>query len=209
MAGAALLAVGAVTARRAGFGRELPFALIPALFGIQQLLEGGIWLAFAEPSALPDRSLVLGYSFFSQVFWPIYLPVAILLMEPLRWRRLLLKLIALAGGAVGLYLLYLLTQVPVVAQLSGRHIAYVFPHYHVLGATALYLLSTCTSSLLSSHPTVRLFGVATLVSLLVAYTFYAAWFISVWCLFAALLSVVVLMHFPARDDDVGLRRVLA
>ena len=32
-----------------------------------------------------------------------------------------------------------------------------------------------------------------------AYAFYATWFISVWCFFAALLSAVVYLHFSVRD----------
>jgi len=31
-----------------------------------------------------------------------------------------------------------------------------------------------------------------------AYALYSNWFISVWCLFAAVLSAVVLLYFPAR-----------
>ncbi len=32
-----------------------------------------------------------------------------------------------------------------------------------------------------------------------AYYFYAQWFISVWCFFAALLSLAVYGHFAARQ----------
>ena len=31
-----------------------------------------------------------------------------------------------------------------------------------------------------------------------AYYFYARWFISVWCLFAALMSAVIYLHFAFR-----------
>ena len=63
---------------------------------------------------------------------------------------------------------------------------------------ALYGLATCASSLVSSHRTVRWFGVATALSLAAASAFYAAWFTSVWCFFAAVLSFIVLLQFPRR-----------
>ena len=51
-AGAGLLIVGAVAARRARQPAELPFALIPALFGVQQLIEGAIWLTLPDNAPL-------------------------------------------------------------------------------------------------------------------------------------------------------------
>jgi hypothetical protein len=197
-AGTALVVVGMVTTRRAHRRAELPFALIPVLFGIQQLLEGALWLTFPAKAPLLNSMLTHVYSLFSHVLWPIYVPVSVLLLEPTRWRRNVLIAIALAGGAVGLYLLYFLVRLPIVAQVTGRHIAYLSPHFYALAAMGLYLLGTCVSMLFSSYRSVRLFGIAAFLSFVAAYAYYATWFISVWCLFAALLSGIVLLHFPAR-----------
>jgi hypothetical protein len=46
---------------------------------------------------------------------------------------------------------------------------------------------------------VQFFGVLALLSFGAAYYFYAVWFISVWCFFAALLSVVVYLQFLPRS----------
>ena len=71
----------------------------------------------------------------------------------------------------------------------------------------LYLLSTTTSPLLSTHRTARVFGVLALLAFGAAYYFYAQWFISVWCLFAALLSAVIYFHFVlSRGDGLTHRR---
>lgn len=200
-AGVALLAVGAVTARRASGAFEMPFALIPVLFGIQQLIEGALWMTLsgASPHWLPVLTHV--YSIFSHVLWPIYVPIAVLLLESVAWRRKILAGIALAGTTVGLYLLYFLVTQPIIAQVSESHIGYVSPHFYVGAVMALYLLATCISSLFSSHSKVRWFGVATFVSFVAAYAIYAAWFISVWCFFAAVISGIVLLHFPRRRDE--------
>ena len=68
----------------------------------------------------------------------------------------------------------------------------------------LYVLATCVSSLVSSCKTIRFFGAATFVALVGAYVFYAFWFISVWCFFAALLSAIVMLHFSRRNADPAL-----
>ena len=198
-AGAALLVVGAITVRHVRVRAELPFALIPALFGVQQLLEGVLWLTF--PGKAPQLSIMLThvYSLFSHVLWPIYVPIAVLLLEPIRWRRRLLTALAIAGAAAGLYLLYFLVTEPIVAQVTEGHIAYISPHFYVGAVLTMYVLATCASALVSSRSMVRWFGVATAVSLIAASAAYAAWFISVWCFFAAVMSVTVLLHFVRRD----------
>lgn len=100
-AGAVLLIVGAATVRRARVRSELSYAWIPVLFGIQQLLEGALWLTFPDRAPLLNTVLTHAYSFFSHVLWPIYVPLAGLALEPVPWRRRVLIGIALAGSAVG------------------------------------------------------------------------------------------------------------
>ena len=198
-AGVALLGIGAVAAVRARRPAELPFALIPGFFGLQQLIEGALWLTFPDRAPHLNSMLTHLYSFFSHVFWPAYVPVAVLLLEPQAWRRRLLGAIALGGAAVSLYLLYFLLMDPVFSEVVGRHISYVSPHFYVGAVMTLYVLATCVSSLVSSCGTIRWFGAATFVALLAAYAFYAYWFISVWCFFAAVLSVIVLVHVFRRE----------
>lgn len=195
-AGVALLVVGTVTTRGAGRSKDLAFAAIPLLFGVQQILEGALWLTFPVNAPVSNMVLTYAYSFFSHVLWPIYVPLAVLLIEPRPWRRKVLAAIAVVGAAVGLYLLYFLFRLPLVAQVTGRHIAYLSPHFFAVEVMTLYLLGTCLSSLFSSHLSVRWFGVAAFLSFIAAYAIYATWFISVWCFFAAVLSCIVLLHFP-------------
>ena len=200
-AGVGLLIVGTVTTRRARRRVELPFGAIPLLFGVQQLIEGALWLTFPSKAPLLNTILTHVYSLFSHVFWPIYVPIAVLLLEPILWRRKVLVGIALAGAAVGLYLLYFLVRLTIVAQVVVRHIEYVSPHFYIVAVMGLYVLGTCVSSFFSSHLWVRLFGVTAVVSFVAAYAFYAAWFISVWCFFAAALSVIVLMYFLREPQN--------
>lgn len=197
-AGIGLVVVGVMTTRRVERRAELPFALIPFLFGVQQLIEGVLWLTLAEGATFANSLLTYSYSFFSHVFWPIYIPISVFLIEPESWRRRTLLVISIVGAAVGLYLLYFLVRLPIIAQVEGSHINYVSPHFYISTVLSLYVLGTCVSLLLSSHWTVRLFGIAALGSFIAAYAFYATWLISVWCFFAAALSIIVLLHFYWR-----------
>ena len=200
-AGAVLLGFGALTLKSARRPRELPFAAIPLLFAIQQLSEGVIWLTFRYEAPLLNAVMTHLYSFFSHVLWPIYVPVAVLLIEPPGRRRQVLSAFVAAGLAVGGYLLYFLVAFPVVSRATGQHIEYVSPHFFAVVAITLYLMSTTFSPILSTHRMVKVFGVLALLSFGAAYFFYATWFISVWCFFAALLSVVVYLHFVLRRAE--------
>ena len=200
-AGVLLLGIGTLTMKAARRPRELPFAAIPLLFAIQQMSEGVIWLTFRYEAPLLNAVMTHVYSFFSHVLWPVYVPVAVLLIEPPGRRRKALFVFVAAGLAVGAYLLYFLVAFPVVSRPTGQHIEYVSPHFFAAATMTLYLMSTTVSPILSTHRMVVVFGVLALLSFAVAYFFYATWFISVWCFFAAILSGTVFLHLVWRRHE--------
>ena len=202
-AGTVLLGIGALTLKSARRPSEWPFAAIPLLFAIQQLAEGVIWLTFSADAPLLNTVMTHVYSFFSHVLWPVYLPVAVLMIEPPGGRRRTLTAFVVAGSAVGMYLLYVLTAFPVVSRPTGQHVEYDSPHFFAAAVMTLYLVSTTLSPLLSTLRGVKVFGALALLSFGAAYYFYATWFISVWCFFAALLSTVIYLHFAWRPTQRG------
>ncbi len=197
-AGAFLAVLGTLTLKSGIRPGERLFAAIPMLFAIQQVTEGVIWLTFRYDAPQVNAVMTHVYSFFSHVLWPVYVPLAVLSMEPAEGRRRVLIAIVAAGLAVGGYLLYVLVAYPVASQPTGRHIEYVSPHFFAAVTMTLYLASITFGLMLSTHRTVQAFGVLALLSFAGAYAFYATWFISVWCFFAALLSAVVYLHFARR-----------
>lgn len=194
-AGASLSAVGVVTIKEARRKTELPFAMIPLLFGVQQLTEGLIWLSFRFNLLSLNAIPTFIYSVFAYVLWPIYVPFAVLLLEIVPWRKKILYLCQLAGIAVGIYLLYFHIQFNVTSQVINKSIVYVAPHFDVFWVSIFYFIATCISALLSSRKLVNVFGILVFVSALISYWFYASSFVSVWCFFAAILSVTVLLYF--------------
>lgn len=201
-AGAFLLGAGTVAQRLVRAPEERPFAAIPLLFALQQLSEGLIWLSFGWDRAAATNLLTQFYSFFSHVLWPAYVPIAAWCIETAGGRRRVLGAVAIGGGAVALYLLYGMFANPITAVPVGGHIEYASPHFYVGVVMFLYLTATTVSMLLTSHAMVRLFGAATLVAAVFSYVAYARWFISVWCFFAAVLSVIVCLHLASRRRPV-------
>jgi len=203
-AGGFLLGVGTITVKAARRTSEIPFAAIPLLFAIQQLSESIVWWTFSHEAPGLNAAMTQFYSFFSHVLWPAYVPLAVLLLEPPGGRRRLLKLTAIAGAGVGLYLLYSMFEYPITSRATGGHIEYVSPHFFAAVTMTGYLLSTTVSPLLSNEVMVRIFGALALISFMLAYLIFARWFISVWCFFAAILSVVVALRFFGRKNPLPL-----
>ncbi len=204
-AGVALLGIGALTLKRTSRGAEIPYASIPLLFGLQQLVEGGLWLTFLDQAPHLNSILTHIYALFSHVLWPVFVPIAVLLLEVVPWRRKLLKALVVGGAISGLYLLYFWALDPTTSRVVGQHIVYDSSHFYIKPILVLYLLGTCVSSLLSSHAAVRWFGAVSLASYAVAAAFYSIWFISVWCFFAAVMSATVWLYFrqprPIKVSD--------
>ena len=194
VAGSALVVLGVATLRATRRKSEIPFAAIPLLFGLQQLVEGLLWLSFRFDSPQLDVAMTYLFSMFSHVLWPIFVPFAIGLLEPEPWRRKVIWGFQAVGLLVGGYLFYLLVDFPVTAVVAAN-IVYVSPHFYKLPVMGLYLLATCVSCFFSSDATVRLFGVLALLLFGVAYGFFSLALFSVWCFFAAVLSSIIYARF--------------
>jgi len=198
IAGTSLSVVGVAALGNTKTRTEQPLAMIPLLFGAQQLTEGVIWLTQTHDAPFLKQLMTHVYSGFSHVLWPMYVPFAMGVLEAVRWRRKTFVGFGVAGIAVGLYLLYSIVARPLVAEVVGRHIVYASPHFYLLPVMVLYLAATCVSCFFSSHGFIRLFGVLSLLSFIAAYVVHIEALVSVWCFFAAILSLLIYLHLRFR-----------
>lgn len=198
IAGTMLSGFGVLALTKTEARTEIPFAMIPLLFGIQQLSEGVIWLTFNPDAPLIRQTMTYVYSGFSHVLWPIFVPFAMGFMESVPWRRKAIFAFEAAGATVGLYLLYFLMSGPVVAEVVSKNIVYVSPHFYIVPVMVLYLLATCVSCFFSSHGFVQLFGGLALIFFVAAYFVHALALVSIWCFFAAILSALIYVHLRFR-----------
>lgn len=194
VAGAALSATGAVTISEAQKKSKIPFASIPLLFGIQQIIEGGVWLSFQNGLPFLNKIATYFYLAFAYLLWPVFVPVSVGLLETDPHRKKILYAFQFLGATVSAYLLYFMVSRSIVSHVVNESIAYTMPHQYGVFIVGMYMLAICGSCLFSSHRIINAFGVLTALSFTVAYYFYTVSFVSVWCFFAAVLSIVVYLY---------------
>ena len=191
-------AIGVASLSRVTDPRELPLAATPILFALQQSIEGLLWLTLPlAPWGSISTVLALLFLLIALVLWPVYVPLAVLLIEPNWWRRRVMCLCLAIGTGIGAYLLWSVLSGSYGAAILGGHIVYARePRYSdAVAITLAYFAATGLPMMLSSHRTVVGLGAIILVGSTVAYLFYWEAFVSVWCFFAAAASIVILCHF--------------
>ncbi len=203
VAGTVLSATGAVTIKKAKTKSEIPFATIPLLFGVQQFVEGAVWLSFQYSAQIFNQMATYAYLGFAYVLWPIFVPLSVGLLETDPRRKNILYAFQFIGLAVGSYLMYFILSNPVASQIVNKSIVYSMPSQYGVLLVGMYLLATCVSPLLSSHRVINILGVLVGVSFAATYYFYTASYVSVWCFFAAVLSVTIYLYFRKRGDIIA------
>ena len=203
-------AVGLITVARVGSLKELPLAASPLIFALQQAIEGLLWLTL-EPTANAAISTPLTYLYLglAEVFWPLFVPVAVLVAEPHHIRRRLISLLMVAGTLVAAFLLYFIVTQPHQAIILDGHIVYATEQPSPWAISILYLAATTLPILLSSHRTLVVLGLLVLVGCITAYVFYWQAFLSTWCFFAAAGSGVIFFHFQRLQALASARRIEA
>ena len=179
----------------------LPLALMPVGCGLQQGLEGVVWLGLNHGPAAPLlKGGALAYLFFALAFWPIWIPYVALSLWPQQrhWPgRPLLGTLQGAGLVlgIGLWLPLLLQPTRLEPVVLKGSIDYGLKLLMSGGLAEsiryLYAAVIGLPLLLLPYAWLRSFGVALLASGLVAEWAYRQAFLSVWCYLSALLSVLI------------------
>jgi len=103
-----------------------------------------------------------------------------------------------AGALLMAYVAWGLSVEPTHVSIQGYSLVYSNPHTHHLWVALVYILTTCGSLMLSRSVAIQIFGWLNLVGLLVVYWVAQYSFTALWCLYAALVSVVLYLHFIER-----------
>lgn len=196
--GVALLPVGVLALREVRHPREVPFALLPLLFALHQLVELLVWAGDAGvvcPQVQDAASLT--YVLLALPVLPTLMPVAVLLLEP-RGARLRVAPFVAVGLAVTVYLGMVVLHGPVLVEVRPHAILYRVGLPDDLWWTALYVVAVIGPPLLSGYWSIIWFGVANLVGLVVVGLLYLEAFASLWCVYAACTSVLILVHLRRR-----------
>lgn len=185
-------------------------ALGPILLGLQQALEGIVWLCLNQGDTISVWFKVgtYGFQFFAAAFWPLWIPFVLYVMEPHARYKGILALFTAIGLGMFLILTIALWNNPATAVVVNHHIRYPFltnPLHHMLPllptwqmaiirytALAIYTLLVIGSCFVSTAPGMYILGALLLVGYILATLVYSLAFASVWCFFSAVASAAIL-----------------
>ncbi len=206
-AAAVLGGIGVASLKKASTRSQIMFASIPMLFGIQQLSEGFLWLSLSQAGYEGWRETATYiFLFFAQFLWPIWIPGSMLLMEHNKTRKKLLWISLIAGIITSVLLMYRMVFLNVEASIQHHHIDYNIesPQWIMIVSSILYVLSIVASPFFSSAKGIKPIAFLLLISLLATKIFYEAYLVSVWCFFAAGLSILVLRTLKLAQNEMHL-----
>ena len=206
--GAVLIPVGMYCLRRAikASPQSVLFAVYPLGFGIQQIFEGLLWLSLGRQLDC-QYPAAFGFMFFSHFFWLWWVPLSVWWLEATGIRKNIALGLTITGAVYGalMYFPVLLNDGWLQIVLMNHSIVYearliydgFMPRELV---RAIYAVIVVSSLLTTSDRYVRYFGILILLSVVLAKLFFDYAFISIWCFYAALLSVyiVYMLHKQAR-----------
>jgi len=192
--GIIISAIGVASVKKVYKPSQLVFAVIPLLFGIQQLAEGCLWLTLSGT----DFVIIKKFSTYvflitAQVLWSWVIPLSVFLMEKEPRRRKILRVMIVIGVALSIYYAFFLFFHNVTSQILDCHILYTTesPESFALPTFILYLAVTIAPFFVSSIRRIYLLGTIMALSCLAAAVFYKLYLTSVWCFFAAIISIFV------------------
>jgi uncharacterized protein DUF6629 len=193
---AVLGAIGVATLAEVKHRRELLFAAMPCLFALHQFTEGFVWLGLnghMQPIVAHDAGAA--YILYAQGLLPFLLPFSVFLMEstPTRRRRML-DFTAL-GALLTLYILWGLIAYPVQIYARGHGIVYLNQISTTDTVAVLYVVATCGALFFSGFRALVLLGALNLAGLLVVMLVRRYEFTSIWCAYAAVVSVIIYFFF--------------
>lgn len=190
-----LFIIGSLTLLKVKNKSQLPVALIPYFFSIQQFSEGILWLILTNNILLGFSQIAMyTFLFFAFIFWPLWMPFSLYQIETHKKEKHLLIITFIIGlfvaGINSFYLIFYGAK----ATILSHHICYDINLESSIPtnlALLVYCIATVLPLFISSVKYVRQFAILITASLIIAYVAYIKFFTSVWCFFAAILSILV------------------
>ncbi|MEV6654981.1 DUF6629 family protein, partial [Streptomyces sp. NPDC051219] len=190
VAGTGISAIGVACLAHVRRARDLPLASLPLLLGAHQIIESVVWRSGGGTGP-------------ATVAWAIIaLPVPALWVPRAARRTGARPPTAggdrAAGLATATAFTYCLATRPVTAETRGHTLGYVLdlPASELL--VAGYLPATVGSLLLGGDPLLRLLGVLVAAGAVICALLWRLEFVSIWCAFTAVASVVILGRVRRR-----------
>jgi len=189
-------AVGVATLREVRDRREVLLAAMPGLFAIHEFIEGFVWLGLdgrLPPQVAHDAGAA--FVLYAQGILPFLLPLSVFLIEPTKRQRRRMLGFVILGGVLALYLLWGLIAYPLTISDQSHSVTYFNVVTNTTTVAVLYVIATCGSLFFSGFRKLVMLGWFNLIGLLVVALVRRYAFTSVWCAYAAVVSVVIYIFF--------------
>ncbi len=193
---------GVATLLKVNKREQILFGAIPMLFAIQQFTEGVIWVTLRE--AGKDKINFIAttlYIIFARVLWPTITPLAVYLLETNKVRKKIISAILCIGVSISFYLLACLLYYGYSSEiLCCEHIGYVstIPYGNIV--KWIYVAVVSLPFFCFSNRKFALYGFLWFFSFLIADNWYRTTFESVWCFFAAILSITIYLYLKYEKE---------
>jgi hypothetical protein len=173
----------------------IALAWLPVLLGAHQFIEALVWLWLQGhvPRGIGHVAL-WAYLLIAFVVLPVFVPLAVIALEPTRRRKQLMAPFAVIGTAIAVILFVAMVRGPVGVKLAPYHLSYSIRPPDGLLIVAFYVVAVCGPLLLSGYRNVALFGIVNLVAVIVIARLTISGFASVWCGWAAVSSAAITLH---------------
>ena len=199
---AVLGAIGVVTLTEVKHRRELLFAAMPLLFALHQFTEGFVWLGLdGRLPPIVTHDAAAAYILYAQGLLPFLLPLSVLLIEPTGGRQRRMLDFSLLGAGLTVYLLWGLIAYPLHVSAAGHGIVYTNQITTTTLVAILYVTATCGALFFSGFRILVLLGGLNLIGLLTVMELKRYEFTSLWCAYAAVVSVVIYFFFRQSRPD--------
>jgi len=156
-----------------------------------------LWLNIAGEETF-FHLMAMGFLFFAYFLWPFYVPFSAHLIEKEAKRRSIFKVFTVVGFVFGaaLYVPLLFNPDWLLVELAKSSILYkpVLLFDEVVSRTMVrvfYAIIIAIPLLFSSVKTLRTFGILIFSSVVFSAIYYNYAFVSIWCFFAAILSLYI------------------
>lgn len=206
-----LSVVGVASIKKVTKSPQYAFASIPFIFAVQQFSEGFVWLSLTNPSfATWDTVPIYVFLTFAFVLWPVSIPLSVLLLEKNEKKKTQLEIILGLGVLLALHFTYSMVVNAVSAKVDSHHIVYAFNNPNTINSLTVvtYGFSAIVPLFISSLKKMQWLGGLLIVSYILTAIFYKGYVTSVWCFFAALISVIILwILYDTQKSDLTKKNI--
>ena len=181
---------------------HVALASLPLLLGAHQVVEAFVWWGLqGHVSHGVGRAALWIYLLIALVVLPLYVPLAVFVLERTGRRRWEMAPFVAMGGVVAVTLFVAMVRGPVRATLAPYRLDYCVGTGIGFPITVVYVVAVCGALILSGHRLLVAFGVANVAVLPIIVWLADDGFASLWCAYAALAAGVIAlyMRFGRRD----------